>query len=85
MIVNLLLKLSLLLTLLLPLSLGQQICIRQECAAQLAACTADCVKLMGKCHFECTLMSQGCMQDCMALNKEAKALLECSYNRCLNL
>lgn len=63
---------------------SQQICIKQECAAQVAACNLDCVKLMGKCTFECTLMSQGCMQDCMVLNKEAKALLECSYNKCLN-
>ncbi len=39
---------------------------------------------MGKCTFDCTLMSQGCMQDCVTTNNSAKALLECSYNKCLN-
>ncbi len=63
---------------------GQQVCIKQECAAQVVACNPTCVKLMGKCTFDCTLMSQGCMQACVSANSEAKALLECSYNKCLN-
>lgn len=40
---------------------------------------------MGKCTFECTLMSQGCMQECIGGSKEAQSLLECSYNKCLNI
>lgn len=50
----------------------------------MSGCNLDCIKLMGKCYFECTLSSQGCMEDCVAKNDKAKALLECTYNRCLN-
>jgi hypothetical protein len=74
----------LIITILITCLNGQQICIKQSCAAQIAACDLTCVKLMGKCTFDCTLMSQGCMQDCVTTNNPAKALLECSYNKCLN-
>ena len=30
---------------------GQQICIKESCAAQLAGCDLDCSKLLGKCSF----------------------------------
>lgn len=77
-------KQLLVLVLMLVMLRAQQVCMKQECAAQIAACTPTCAKLMGKCTFECTLMSQGCMQACVSANSEAKALLECSYNKCLN-
>ena len=78
---------SIIITLLFLISMlnGQQICMKESCATHIAACNLDCIKLMGKCYFECTLMSQGCMQDCVTGNKPARELLDCSYNKCLNL
>jgi hypothetical protein len=63
----------------------QQFCLSQECKGELTACNADCVALMGKCTFTCTLSSLGCMQKCLGDNKAAQNLLECSFNKCINL
>jgi len=64
---------------------GQQICLKQECAEQVAACGDDCVTLMGKCMFSCTMNSLGCLQKCMGDNAVAQRLLECSFNKCIML
>ena len=63
----------------------QQICLKLECAGELAACDDACVVAMGKCTFDCTLSSLGCMQKCLAGNQAAENLLECSFNKCINL
>lgn len=75
----------LLLVALLAACLGQQICLKQECAAQLAGCNDECVAAMGKCMFTCTMGSQGCIQKCLGDNVPAQALLECSFNKCILL
>jgi hypothetical protein len=77
--------LVLLLLSLVALTFGQQICLRDQCAKELTACGADCVALMGKCYFSCTLSSQGCLQNCIGANAPAQNLLECSFNKCINL
>lgn len=64
---------------------GQQICLKQECAQEVAACGEDCVTLMGKCMFSCTMNSRGCLQKCMGDNAVAQSLLECSFNKCIML
>lgn len=69
----------------LVLSLCQQICLKQECAAQVAGCDAACQELMGKCMFSCTMNSYGCLQKCMWGNAPALALLECSFTKCIAL
>lgn len=74
-----------LLLVLLAVALGQQICLKQECAQQVAACGDDCVTLMGKCMFTCTMNSRGCLQKCMGDNAVAQGLLECAFNRCISL
>lgn len=71
--------------LLLSLCYTQQICLKQECAGELTACDDACVVAMGKCTFDCTLSSLGCMQKCLAGNQAAENLLECSFNKCINL
>lgn len=77
-------KLLLFLTLLV-LSLSQQICLRQECAAQLEGCDGGCQEMMGKCMFSCTMNSYGCLQKCMRGSAPALALLECSFTKCIVL
>lgn len=64
---------------------SQQICLRQECKNELAACDSDCTLLMTKCTFDCTLNSLGCLQQCIGQNKVAQNLLECSFNKCIFL
>ena len=63
---------------------SQQICMKDECAPQMAACDQSCRDLLSKCTFECTLQSQGCMHDCSAANPLATELIKCSYEKCLN-
>lgn len=75
----------LLLLALLVLSLSQQICLKQECAAELGGCGDGCKELMGKCMFSCTMNSYGCLQKCMWGNAPALALLECSFTKCILL
>lgn len=70
---------------LLTFTLAQQICLKQECAQQLAGCNDDCIVSMGKCMFSCTMNSLGCLQKCLGDNAPAQALLECSFNKCINL
>lgn len=70
---------------LIALVFGQQICLKEECAQQLAGCGDDCVVSMGKCMFTCTMGSQGCLQKCLGDNAPALSLLECSFNKCINL
>lgn len=70
---------------LIALVLTQQICLKQECAQQVAACNDECVVSMGKCMFSCTMASLGCLQKCLGDNAPAQALLECSFNKCIYL
>ena len=80
-------KIHSLLLLLSALSLmsAQQICLKAECATEIAQCDSACVALMGKCTFDCTLSSVGCLQRCIGDNSPAIKLLECSFNKCINL
>ena len=66
-------------------SFGQQVCLREECAKEVEACGSECVGLMGRCFFSCTLSSLGCLQKCIGANQPAQNLLECSFNKCINL
>lgn len=65
-------------------SFAQQICLKNKCSSQAAACDSHCQKLLSDCTFQCTLVSHGCMQDCAITNESAQALLQCSYERCLD-
>lgn len=76
---------AILLLALLALTQTQQICLHQECQKELDACGPDCIVLMGKCVFSCTLSSIGCMQQCIGNNPAAQAMLDCSFNKCINL
>ena len=64
---------------------SQQICLRDQCANELKACDAGCVVLMGKCFQSCTLSSLGCLQKCIGDSPAGQNLLECSFNKCINL
>ncbi len=64
---------------------SQQICLRDQCANELKACNAGCVMLMGKCFQSCTLSSLGCLQKCIGDSQEGQNLLECSFNKCINV
>jgi hypothetical protein len=70
---------------LLAMALAQQICLKQECVQQLAACNDECVTAMGKCMFSCTMGSLGCLQKCLGNSAPAQDLLECAFNKCINL
>lgn len=73
------------LLLLLTLISAQQICLQQSCAAEVAGCDDACIAAMGKCMFSCTMSSLGCQQKCLGDNGPAQNLLECSFNKCINL
>ena len=62
---------------------AQQICIREECKDELNACEGVCDKQMGKCMFTCK-ESQGCIEKCLGENTKAKALLSCTYDKCIS-
>ena len=70
---------------LLPLIMTQNICLKAECQTQLDNCDAACIAQMGKCSFSCSLSSLGCLEQCLGDNQAAQNLLECSYNKCINL
>lgn len=73
--------------LLLVCALGQQICVRKECADERQKCIEDasCRKVIGDAIEKCTLQSQGCML--FNTNKNAAALkfVSCSFAKCLNI
>ena len=64
---------------------SQQVCVRDQCLQQWNACDQACVVLMGNCTQSCTLSSLGCLQKCIGANQPAQNLLECSFNKCINL
>ena len=70
---------------LLPLLMAQNICLKAECQSQIDACDASCVALMGKCTFACSMSSLGCLEQCIGANDAAQNMLECSFNKCINL
>ncbi len=71
--------------LLLAMATSQQVCLQEECAAQLKACDQACQNKLAGCTFQCTLGSEGCMQDCLTGSKPAIDLLYCSFDKCINL
>jgi hypothetical protein len=73
------------LALLFAMVASQQICLQEECAAQLKACDQACQNKLAACTFQCTLWSEGCMQDCLTGSKPAIDLLYCSFDKCINL
>lgn len=51
----------------------------------MANCGQECQLKLAECTFSCTMGSEGCMQDCVGNNIPAKALLYCSFDKCINL
>jgi GR25 family glycosyltransferase involved in LPS biosynthesis len=71
--------------LLVALTLSQQICLHRECQKELDGCDTACAAQMGECTFGCTLGSLGCLEKCLDGNTPAVALLQCSFNKCINV
>lgn len=78
-------KIALVLIVLLSCAFSQQICLKQECPNEHAACDQNCQNKLTECTFQCTLGSEGCIQDCLTGNQPAINLLYCSFDKCINL